>query len=423
MTAGALLVGAAAAFALLPGCAEAQLAAPRGRDKGDAADLLAAPLRSLDETERIEKPEGPAAAGPCRFERLYRAYVARFVSADGRVVDDAAQSRTTSEGQAYALVHALVADDRELFARLLLWTSGNLAGGELGARLPAWLWGRAPDGELRVLDANSASDADLWMAWALLEGASRWSEPALELRGKALLASIAAREVVDLKGLGQMLLPGAAGFRLDESGKPGRGARLNPSYLVLPLLRRMALASPGGPWSAVALASARVLRESAPRGFAPDWIAWQDGLVEDPVHPRASSYDAIRVPLWAGMIPAGDPLRVGWQQATSGLLSFAREEHRVPESVDAVTGATSKIDGPPGFAAALLPLARALDEPFARALQAQLAASMGPDGLVGKKPVYYDQNLALFALAWAEGRLRFDLDGRLAPERRAACGP
>jgi endoglucanase len=34
-------------------------------------------------------------------------------------------------------------------------------------------------------------------------------------------------------------------------------------------------------------------------------------------------------------------------------------------------------------------------------------------GLYGKTANYYDQNLALFANGWIEGRYRFDRDGKL----------
>src|SRR5688572_10477750 len=91
-----------------------------------------------------------------RFKTLY-------LSADGRVIDASVpQHITTSEGQSYALFFALVANDRDAFAQVLRWTHDNLSQGDLSRRLPAWQWGRAEDGTWRVLDANSASDSDLW---------------------------------------------------------------------------------------------------------------------------------------------------------------------------------------------------------------------------------------------------------------------
>ena len=77
----------------------------------------------------------------CRAEQswdLWEKYAAKFIDPQGRVIDRAAQDRTTSEGQAYAMFFALVAGDRGRFDKLLKWTEENLAGGDMTLRLPAW---------------------------------------------------------------------------------------------------------------------------------------------------------------------------------------------------------------------------------------------------------------------------------------------
>ena len=56
---------------------------------------------------------GPPAKDP--LAETWRAYVSRFVEADGRVVDPKAGGITTSEGQAYALLRAVWMDDRPVF--------------------------------------------------------------------------------------------------------------------------------------------------------------------------------------------------------------------------------------------------------------------------------------------------------------------
>src|ERR1700691_144169 len=86
-------------------------------------------------------------------------YKARFLTTDGRIVDWSAEECTTSEGEAYALFFALVADDRRSFDLILNWTNENLAHGSLQKNLPSWLWKRSPDGTWGIADANSASDA------------------------------------------------------------------------------------------------------------------------------------------------------------------------------------------------------------------------------------------------------------------------
>src|SRR3954468_15588579 len=171
-----------------PRTAHANPAAPRG---GRMIALLAGAL---------------LAASPCdaRWPLLNR-YVDRFVSGDGRVIDRTAGDRSTSEGQAYGMFFALVANDRALFQRLLAWTEHNLAQGDLGRNLPAWHWGKRRDGAWGVIDRNAASDADLWLAYDLLEAGRLWSETRYADLGRRILANAAEREVADVPGFGAAL--------------------------------------------------------------------------------------------------------------------------------------------------------------------------------------------------------------------------
>ena len=109
---------------------------------------------------------------------LWRAFTTRFIQPDGRVLDASTPQRhSSSEGQSYGMFFALLANDRARFESLWRWSIDNLFGGTLKGRLPAWWWGRAPDGSWRVLDGNSASDADLWFVYALAEAARLWNQP------------------------------------------------------------------------------------------------------------------------------------------------------------------------------------------------------------------------------------------------------
>ena len=70
---------------------------------------------------------------------LWEQFTQRFMQDDGRVIDyTTAQQHSTSEGQSYAMFFALVARDRARFDKLWAWSITNLAGGDIGARLPAW---------------------------------------------------------------------------------------------------------------------------------------------------------------------------------------------------------------------------------------------------------------------------------------------
>src|SRR5436190_12375894 len=159
------------------------------------------------------------------WSSLWKSYCAAFMDNQIRVIDHDAGDRTTSEGQAYAMFFALVANDRPRFDGLLRWTEGNLASGDLAMHLPAWLWGKGPNNKWGVLDGNSASDADLWMAYTLLEAGKAWNEAHYRWLGTALAKRIATEEVVQIPDFGAMLLPGAKGFHNGDS------YRLNASYL------------------------------------------------------------------------------------------------------------------------------------------------------------------------------------------------
>ena len=161
---------------------------------------------------------------------------------DSRVVDfNDKREITTSEGQSYALFFSLVTGDKESFAKILAWSENNLAGGDLGARLPAWLWGKDNDA-WKVLDSNNAVDSDMWIAYCLLEAGRLWNEPAYTEKARRMLALLKGL-VREVKGIGQVVLPGRAGF--ENNGV----LTFNPSYYPLFILRRFALEDPS--WNAV----------------------------------------------------------------------------------------------------------------------------------------------------------------------------
>lgn len=326
-----------------------------------------------------------------------------LVSEDGRIVDRSSPRLvTTSEGQAYGLFFALVANDRESFARLLRWTENNLADGDLDKQLPAWLWGRADDGRWRVLDRNNASDADLWLAYALLEAGRLWEMPVYTRRGQALLWRIAAQTVRKLPGLGLMLMPADYGFENAD------GWRLNPSYLPPQLLDRFAEIAPI--WGELAAAGRRLLVEGSPQGLAADWLQWRrdTGWAPDPEHGAEGDYDAIRVYLWVGMLAKEAPGRAELLERFAPMARLTAERGLPPERIDARNG-VAEGQGPSGFSAALLPL---LAELSLQALAAQRER-------LARQPVaaeaYYGQVLSLFGQGWDERRYRFDKKGGLMP--------
>jgi len=339
----------------------------------------------------------------------------QFISDSGRVTSDA-QGQTYSEAQAYALLFALAANDQGSFERLLRWTEDNLCAGDLTTRLPAWLWGKRQDDSWGVIDDNAASDADLWIAYALAEAGRLWNERRYRALGAVLAARIVREETAELPGLGRTLLPAPRGFAESE----GRW-RLNPSYTPLHLLHGLAGATAEPVWRQLAASALRVMVESAPRGFSPDWTVYDTRGAQAQFQVDAQGkekgrggYNAIRVYLWAGMLHTKAPGRQALLQGLAPMARFVRERGYPPEHVDILTGQASG-PGPSGFSAAVLPFLQASGETQALQTQ-QLRLQARPP----RPDAYYEQCLTLFGQGWLDGALRFDADGQLLVRWKAA---
>jgi endo-1,4-beta-D-glucanase Y len=360
------------------------------------------------------------AASACLSVTDWGSFAARHIQADGRVVDfDTAAQQSTSEGQSYSLFFALVHNDRPAFERVLAWTETNLAAGSLAKRLPAWQWGRKPDGAWAVLDDNPASDADLWTAYALLEAGRLWNMPRYQALGRAVLAMAARDEVMALPGLGRMLLP------WPRAVASGPSWRLNPSYLPLQLLRRFQSEDSQGPWAEIADNTVRMLAAVTPQGFSPDWCAWStkdQAFIADPEKSTLGGYDAIRVYLWAGMLHAQDPARLPLLKSLYGPRRLLEQQKPAPEYVDTDTG-TPRGTGPVGFAGALLPYLKA--QGLAPLLETQLArirARVASPAQPAAAPLpYYERMLLLFGQGWLDGRFAFSRTGQLQTHWRLLC--
>ena len=338
-------------------------------------------------------------------------FVGRFVQADGRVIDLTFERKSTSEGQSYGLFFALVANQRAQFDTFLRWTSDNLAAGQLGDRLPAWLWGLRADGKWGVKDENSASDADLWIAYTLLEAARLWNAPHYADTGRKLLDLIRRHEIAQAGSAGPVLLPGAIGFTLDK----GR-FWLNPSYLPDFMFRYLATTDPKGPWQSVWDGYMRMAPRIFSAGVAPDmFVVDSTGKVmPDTQREPSGSYDAIRVYLWAGMSGRSSQEMV---RMLSTYAELIRKFGTPPEKVNPLTGVATKFDySPIGFSGAVLPFLSALDDKPSLEKQRDRVRAAALRAKRGEATNYYDQVLILFGKGWLDGQYRFDDQGRLQPK-------
>jgi endo-1,4-beta-D-glucanase Y len=159
----------------------------------------------------------------------WQSYCRQFIYPDGQVKVPEQGGGTISEAQAYALLRAVWAGDVSTFVRVYGWTHRHLSRkAQFGDSLLAWRWGRLPNGAWGVLDANSATDADLDYALALILAHRRgWRAPAglpdyLEESGR-IKNAILAKEVVRLPNGELLLTPG-------NWHEPAPPYLVNPSY-------------------------------------------------------------------------------------------------------------------------------------------------------------------------------------------------
>lgn len=152
--------------------------------------LLAGVLSRDDSAPAIQA----AAAGQPgdAVEVAARRFLDSYVEPDGRVVRHDQGGDTVSEGQAYALLLAVALGDRETFDRVWSWTSGNL---QRPDGLLSWHW---QDGA--VSDPESAADADIDAAHALVLAAERFADSAYLRDGLRLAQAVRDLETQESGG-------------------------------------------------------------------------------------------------------------------------------------------------------------------------------------------------------------------------------
>ncbi len=345
--------------------------------------------------------------------RTWASYKARFIL-DGRVSDPGRGGDSTSEGQSYALLRAVYADDRATFDEVWDWTQANLQqpGGQL-----AWLYGTREGAAPAVVDAGSATDADQDTALALLLASRRWAEPTYARDAQTMLDGIWEHETAVV-----------AGRRVAVAGDWARGDAeslpvINPSYFAPYAYRIFAEADPARPWGELVDSAYTVLdqlhadaRFGGGRGLLPTWVALEPTTgalapAEGLEQANSFGYDGLRAPwrltldwLWFHDERAREAL---------GRFTFLRERLEQEGKLDAVY----RLDGTPEagheslamYAGVVPALLFSGGEQIAfQTFDQKLGAAYHDDGQTaawGDPDNYYDQNWAWFTTALLDGTL------------------
>jgi len=226
------------------------------------------------------------------FKAEWQAYASTFITAEGRVLDNANGDVSHSEGQGYGLLLANLAGDGDRFEAIWRWTEKNLAVRPDG--LLSWKWD-PKKGE--IADKNNATDGDILVAWALAEAAQQFGREDYRIAAKAIARAIGAQTFRTGEG-GPILLPAAAGFA--ASDQPD-GPIINLSYWVFPAFPVLKALAPGYDWDALRENGLKLLVHSR---FGPLRLPsdWQSVASKSPAPAKGFlaqfGYNAIRIPLY-----------------------------------------------------------------------------------------------------------------------------
>ena len=335
-----------------------------------------------------------AAPDPDVLAAAWSDYVRVSVHKSGRVIDHKGGQITTSEGQAYGMLRAVWIDDRATFERIDQWTVRHLQAGDPTA-LPAWKHGRKR-WRRGVLDPQSATDADILIAWSLLLAAERWDEPRYASRAKALVGTIWDTDVHRV-GDRLVLLPG-------PWAADARPLRLNPSYFMPFAMRAFATVDPAHEWTTLIDDGYAILAECTQGGLAPDWLYLdpQTGArvpAPEPAH-ELHGFESMRLPfMLAAEVQWFDEPRARALLAPYTAWQAHYAAHGWLPALAHADGSAAADYPHLALYGALLP-AWAIDSPGAaeQLYTATIAPTRGRDGWADDRD-YYAQNWVWFGLA------------------------
>ncbi|MBC7970223.1 MAG: glycosyl hydrolase, partial [Verrucomicrobia bacterium] len=245
------------------------------------------------------KASRPSPVDPTLLKQSWEAYRQRFIQADGRVIDWESDARSTSEGQAYAMLRSVMIDDPKTFELTLTWAEKNLRRSDRPSdTLWSWKWGRYAKKQWGILDRNFASDADVDAITALILASRRWKRPDYLSLAQTKLRDLWALSIIPV-GNQRYLLPGPR-----EAFQQPTKLLLNPSYFSPAAFRLFAQVDRTHDWLSLVDSSYQVLEGSASLStlkLPSDWLAldtetkqFQPLLGTEPVFSRYG-FDAYRV--------------------------------------------------------------------------------------------------------------------------------
>lgn len=332
-----------------------------------------------------------------RLSLMWSAYRANHMTDAGYAIDPLRSGHVTSEAQSYALLQSAWLGDRETFDRVLHWTKTHL---QRPDGLFSWLWDPAADG--RIVDANTATDGDIDIAFALIIAADAFREPAY--RDEAARIVRAIRQHASLR-VGDDWFPSAGNWA-------GPDRVVNLSYFAPYAFAYFDALDPGAGWLRAIDIGYQLLADTTrgrPARLPPDFMSvTADGAVTPlPDTSRLSeefSFDAIRI---AWRIEMDCRLRSERRACAAQPLIgrakdiLARDGRLV--SRYSVGGHPQTSQESLSFYGALLPSFSRAHPDIAQAWRQGRLSDRSLTELGEAKNRYYDANWVWFGLALADG--------------------
>lgn len=220
--------------------------------------------------------------------KSYDYYKKKFISPDGRVMDPERDDITVSEGQSYILQRAVARNDPKTFNLTYKWTKEHL---QRRDKLFSWIWGKDKKGKYKVLDRNSASDADVNIAFALILAHERWKDEKYLKEALPIIRSIWRNETRQI-GKHKVLMPGFIQAKVEK-------VEINSSYFNTYAFKFFKKYDKWHNWDKITDSSYYYIMESSAKtktGLPPDWFLIERGKIVLEDSDRSDfSYDAIRV--------------------------------------------------------------------------------------------------------------------------------
>jgi endoglucanase len=217
-------------------------------------------------------------------------FLARYVTSDGRVIRHDQGGDIVSEGQAYGMLIAEVANKPALARAIWSWTEGHLM-------QPDGLFAWHATGSGQIEDPQSATDADVLIAYALLRYAGP-DQADLHGAGHRVAQAILANESVNLPDGAPLLVAG-------PWAKAKSPPVVDPSYLMPGVFDALARLTSDGRWRSGGSAAVRLIRGLTHEGrrLPSDWAQLSGDRLEPIPQPGGGNgvqygLDAARVPVW-----------------------------------------------------------------------------------------------------------------------------